>query len=277
MIHAEGRFQTPKGANIYYQHWQPEDDPKAVLFIVHGVAEHSGRYMNVVNYFVPRGYAVYGLDHLGHGKSDGTRVYVERFSDFTEPLKAYFDMIQGWHPGKPVFIVGHSMGGLISTVYLLEHQDELKGAVLSAPAVKVSENISPVTILMAKLLADIAPKMGLASLDSSAISKDPSVVNAYINDPLVYNGKTTTRVGGELLKAIRRVEQEAETIHIPLLLLQGSEDRLVDPGGAKMLYEKTRAVDKTLKVYEGLYHEVFNEPEREQVLKDMETWLEAHP
>lgn len=276
MIHAEGSFQTPKGANIYYQHWQPESPPKAILFIAHGLAEHSGRYLNVVNYFVPRGYAVYSLDHLGHGKSDGTRVYVEHFSDFTEPLKAYLDMIQGWQPGKPMFIVGHSMGGLISTAYLLDHQDELKGAVLSAPALKISENISPITILMAKLLAGITPKMGLAALEASAISKDTAVVNAYLNDPLVYNGKTTARAGGELLKAIRRVEQEAETIHIPLLLLQGSEDRLVDPGGAKMLYEKARAVDKTLKVYEGLYHEVFNEPEREQVLKDVEAWLEAH-
>lgn len=276
MIHGEGNLKTKAGASIYYQHWKPQDEPKAILLIVHGLAEHCGRYLNVVNYFVPRGYAVYGLDHIGHGKSEGTRVFVERFSDFTEPLKTYFDLIQGWHPGKPVFIVGHSMGGLISAVYLLEHQDELKGAVLSAPAVKVSESISPATILMAKMLAGIAPKMGVAALDANGVSKDPAVVNAYVNDPLVYNGKTTARAGGELLKAIRRVEQEAGTLHIPLLLMQGSADRLVDPGGVKMLYEKASTRDKTLKMYDGLYHEIFNEPEREQVFKDMEAWLEAH-
>jgi len=276
MIHAEGRFQTPKGANIYYQHWQAEDTPKAILFVVHGLAEHSGRYMNLVNYFVPRGYAVYGLDHIGHGKSDGARVYLERFSDFIEPLKTYFDMIQGWQPGKPVFLVGHSMGGLIGSVYLLEHQDELKGAVLSAPAVKVSDNISPATIFLGKILSGILPRTGLLALDAATISKDKAVVDAYLNDPLVYTGKVTARLAAEMLSAMQRVTAEATTIRLPILLLQGSADRLVDPGGANMLHQKASTSDKTLKVYDGLYHEVFNEPEREQVLKDVETWLEAH-
>lgn len=276
MIHAEGRFQSPQGANIYYQHWQPQDAPKAVLLVVHGLAEHSGRYMNLVNYFVPRGYAVYGLDHIGHGKSDGRRVYIERFSDFTGPLKTYFDMIQGWHPGKPVFLVGHSMGGLIGAVYLLEHQNELKGAVLSAPAVKVSDTISPVTITVGKILSGILPKAGLLALDAAAISKDKAVVSAYINDPLVYTGKVTARLAAEMLSAMQRVTAQAADIRLPILLLQGSADRLVDPSGAKMLQENASTPDKTLKVYDGLYHEVFNEPEREQVLQDVEAWLEAH-
>lgn len=276
MIHAEGRFKTKSGANIYYQHWQPESEPRASLLIVHGVGEHSGRYLNVVDYFVPRGYAVYGLDHLGHGKSDGTRMFVECFSDFTGPLKAYFDMIQGWQPGKPVFLVGHSMGGLIGSVYLLERQDELKGAVLSAPAVKVSDTVSPVTIALGKALSVILPKAGLLALDATTISKDKSVVDAYVNDPLVYTGKVTARLAAEMLAAMQRVTAEAASLHLPLLLLQGSADRLVDPGGAKMLYDEASTPDKTLKVYEGLYHEVFNEPEREQVLKDVEAWLEAH-
>lgn len=276
MIHAEGRFKTKSGANIYYQHWQPEGDPRAILLIVHGIGEHSGRYLNVVHYFVPRGFAVYGLDHIGHGKSDGTRMFVERFSDFTEPLKAYFDMIQGWQPGKPVFIVGHSMGGLIGSIYLLEHQDELKGAVLSAPAVKVADNISPLTITLGKVLSGILPKTGLLALDATTISKDPAVVSAYLNDPLVYTGKVTARLAAEMLSAMQRITAEAASIHIPILLLQGSADRLIDPGGANMLYEKASTPDKALKVYEGLYHEVFNEPERGQVLKDMEAWLETH-
>ncbi len=276
MIHAEGSFKTPQGATMYYQHWQPDGNPKAILLIVHGLAEHSGRYLNVVNALVPRGYAVYGLDHLGHGKSDGTRVFVERFSDFTGPLKMYFDMIQNWQPGKPVFLVGHSMGGLIGSVYLLEHQDELQGAVLSAPAVKVSDTISPATITLGKILSGLLPKAGLLALDASAISKDQAVVKAYVNDPLVYTGKVTARLAAEMLAAMQRVTAEAGQIHLPLLLLQGSEDRLVDPGGAKMLHEKAGAADKTLKIYPGLYHEVFNEPEREQVFQDIAAWLETH-
>jgi len=128
--HQEGFFKGVRDANIYFQGWLPENEPRAVLLIVHGLAEHCGRYMNVVNHFVPLGYAVYGIDHLGHGKSDGKRVYVERFNDYTNTLKVYFDMIHGWQPDKPIFLVGHSMGGLISAVYLLDHQAELAGAVL---------------------------------------------------------------------------------------------------------------------------------------------------
>lgn len=276
MIHAEGRFQTRQGAKIYYQHWQPESAPKAVLLLVHGLAEHSGRYHNVVEYFVPRGYAVYGLDHPGHGKSDGVRVYVEGFGDYLQPIETYLGMIRAWHPDRPVFLVGHSMGGLIAAVYLLEHQEQFRGAVLSAPAVRVSDSVSPLTIAVGKLLARLLPQAGILALDSSAISKDKAVVSAYVNDPLVYTGKVTARLGAEMLAAMQRVTAQAETLRLPLLLLQGSDDRLVDPAGAQMLYEKARSADKTLKVYPGLYHEVFNEPEREQVFADMEAWLQAH-
>ena len=118
MRHQEGTFKGVRDASIYYQCWLPEGESRAVLLIVHGLAEHSGRYMNVVNHFVPLGYAVYGVDHVGHGKSSGTRVYVERFEDYTDTLKIYFDMVRHWQPEKPVFLVGHSMGGLIGAVYL---------------------------------------------------------------------------------------------------------------------------------------------------------------
>ncbi len=144
------------------------------------------------------------------------------FSDFLEPLKTYFDMIQGWHPGKPVFLVGHSMGGLIASVYLLEHQNELKGAVLSAPAVKVSETISPATIMLGKVLSSILPKAGLLALDATTISKDKAVVSAYIHDPLVHTGKVTARLAAEMLSAMQRVTAEAATLQLPILLLQGT-------------------------------------------------------
>ena len=153
MEHRDGFFKGVRESNIYYQVWLPEADVKAVLLVVHGLAEHSGRYMNVVNHFVPLGYAVYGLDHIGHGKSDGQRVYVERFADYTDTLKLYFELVRQEQPGKPIFLVGHSMGGLIDAVYLLEHQDELAGAVLSGPLVKMSDDISPLTVFMGKLLS----------------------------------------------------------------------------------------------------------------------------
>lgn len=274
MEHRDGFLKGVRENNIYYQCWLPETACKAVLLIVHGLAEHSGRYMNVVNHFVPLGYAVYGIDHLGHGKSDGTRVYVERFRDYTDTLKLYFDMVRAWHPGTPIFLVGHSLGALIGAAYLLEHQDELAGAVLSGPLMKIADNISPMVIFMGKLLSTLAPKSGLLGLNAEGVSRDPAVVQAYINDPLVYTGKTTARLAAELVGTVQRVTAEAAKITLPLLIVQGSEDKLVDPRGAQILHDAVRSTDKTLKVYEGLHHEVFNEPEHERVLGDVEAWLE---
>ncbi|MBC8179460.1 MAG: lysophospholipase [Deltaproteobacteria bacterium] len=274
MNHQEGDFKGIRDLKIYYQCWLPEKDPKAVLLIVHGLAEHSGRYMNLVNHFVPLGYAIYGVDHIGHGKSDGLRVYVERFEDFTDTLKDFSHMIRDWQPKKPIFLIGHSMGGLISSIFLLDHQDELSGAVLSGPSVKVPD-MSSVTILAGKLFSTLMPKLGLLALEADGVSRDPEVVKAYINDPLVYTGKITARLAAELLKAMKSAAAGASKITLPILIAQGSEDRLVDPDGAQMLHDTVGSVDKTLKIYDGLYHEIFNEPEHHKVLGDVEAWLES--
>ncbi len=276
MKHQEGTFKGMRDASIYYQSWLPEGKSIAILLIIHGLAEHSGRYMNVVNYFVPLGYAVYALDHIGHGKSSGTRVYVERFEDYTVTLKTYFDMVRHWQPDQPIFLVGHSMGGLIGAVYLLDHQAELTGAVLSGPAVKVHGTVSPVVIFVGKVISVLMPKLGLIGLEAEGVSRDPAVVQAYVNDPLVCRGKVTARLSAELVKAIRRVTAEATKITLPILIVQGGADKLVDPKGAQMLYDAVSSADKTIKIYDGLYHEVFNEPEHDQVLGDVKAWLETH-
>jgi alpha-beta hydrolase superfamily lysophospholipase len=276
MEHHEGYFKSVRDTNIYYQYWLPEDEPKAILLVAHGIAEHSGRYMNVVNYFVPSGYAVYGIDHIGHGKSDGKRVCVERFQDYTKTLKKYFDMIRGWQTIKPIFLVGHSMGGLISSAYLLEHQDEFTGAVLSGPGTKVPDNISNAVILAGKILSVVMPKAGIIQLDAEGICRDPSVVEAYVNDPLVYTGKITARLGAEMLKTIQHVIGSAINIRLPIMIVQGGSDKLVDPSGAQLLYDAVSSEDKTIKIYDGLYHEVFNEPEHGQVLDDVKVWLDSH-
>ena len=140
MKHTEGHFKGVRNVNIYYQGWLPEGDVKAVLLVVHGLGEHCGRYMNVVNHFVPLGYAVYGFDHIGHGKSEGTREFVESFDDFTDTLAIFYKMVAEWQANKPLFLFGHSMGGTIATYYLLDHQAEFKGAIISAPLVKVGDS-----------------------------------------------------------------------------------------------------------------------------------------
>lgn len=277
MKHQEGFFTGVRGTDIYHQSWLPEGNPRAVLVIAHGLTEHSGRYMNVVNHFVPKGYAVYGLDHIGHGKSGGKRVYVERFEDFRENLNFYVDMVRNWQPETPIFLVGHSMGGLISTMYSLKYQHKLTGVVLSSPALKVPDKLSPAIIFVGKVISALLPETGLIPLQAEGTSRDPAVMQAYLDDPLVvYPGKMTARLAAELMKAMQRVSAEAGKMTLPILILQGDADRLVNPTGAQMLYDTVSSTDKTLKVYERLYHEVFNEPEHQQVLGDVETWLEAH-
>jgi len=276
MNHQEGFFQSVRHTRIYHQCWLPEGDPKAVLMIVHGLGEHSGRYQNVVNHFVPAGFAVYGLDHPGHGKSEGIRKYVDRFEDFIENIEVYFDMIQKRQSGKSIFLVAHSMGGLIGAVYLLKDRPGLQGAILSGPSVKVPGNISPITIAIGKILTALVPTLGLIDTAPESLSRDPAVVQAFIDDPLVYKGKTTARLAAQLLKAVQRLSREAEKIKLPILILQGGADWIVDPSGAQMLYDTVGSTDKKIIIYDGLYHEIYNEPEHPKVLQDVESWIRVH-
>jgi alpha-beta hydrolase superfamily lysophospholipase len=276
MQHIEGTFKGIRDLDIYYQGWLPDGEVKAVLFLVHGLGEYCGRYTNVVDHFVPLGYAIYGLDHIGHGKSGGEREMVKRLEDFNETLVTYYQMVTGWQPGKPVFIYGHSMGGLITSFHMLDHQADFKGAIISAPAVMVPPNITPVTVILGNILSRLAPKMGMIGLDTNYLSHDRAVVEAYNADPLVFHGKTPARLAAEMLRGMMRVTTEGKKISLPLFILQGSEDKIVDPAGAQMLYNLVSSQDKTLKLYPGLYHEVHNEPQRDVMFKNLEDWLAAH-
>ena len=276
--HQEGFFDGVRGAKTYYQCWLPEGEPKAVLFIVHGLAEHSGRYMHIVNHFVPLGYAVYALDHFGHGQSEGTRVFVEKFEDYTGPLKVYFDKVRERQPNKPIVLVGHSMGGLIGARYLLDHQSDFAGAVLSGPGIRMAVHPSKFLIFILNILSVLMPKLGVRQLESDVMSTDPKEVESYVLDPLVHPGKVTARLSAELNQASLYVQDKANQLTLPLLIVQGGADSTVDPAGAQLLHDTVGSSDKTIKVYEGYYHEVFNEPEprRNRVFNDIQIWLESH-
>jgi alpha-beta hydrolase superfamily lysophospholipase len=194
MKHKEGKFKGLNNFDLYYQCWLPDGSPKAVLLVAHGLAEHSGRYKNLVNYFVPKGYAVYALDHRGHGKSGGTRSYVDRFSDYLTDLKTFFDMVHKEHKDAKIFLVGHSMGGTIATAYAPEHQKELAGLILSGSSLVATASVSPALLAIAGIISALLPKMGVTVLDASTISRDKAVVDAYVNDPLVYRGKVPARM-----------------------------------------------------------------------------------
>lgn len=276
MKHQDGFFLSTEGARIYHQSWLPESPPKAAVILAHGLAEHSSRYTNVVNHLTAHEFAVYGLDHIGHGQSEGTRVYVRRFSDYTDAFASCVDQVRTAHPETPLFLYAHSVGALIAALYLIDHTAELSGVVFSGPCVKVPSNVSATTVFLAKALSHVAPKLGLSPIDASGVSRDPAEVQAYIDDPLVHNGKTTARLACELLKAMQRVPAEASGITIPALIVHGGADRVVDPDAAQMLHSALGSQDKTLTIYDGLYHEIHNEPEHEQVLTDISSWLDAH-
>ncbi|MFH0768711.1 MAG: alpha/beta hydrolase [Chloroflexota bacterium] len=276
MKHSDSQFKGRGDLNLYYQCWLPFGEPKAILLVVHGLAEHSGRYSNLVNYFVPREYGVYGYDQRGHGKSDGLRGYVDRFSYFVDDLDIFLRLVRNRHRHAKIFLVGHSVGGTIATAYAILHEGSFDGLILTGATLSTPNNVAAGTIFAARILSLILPKAGLYIIDAEAISQDKGMVNAYVHDPLVYRGKIRARLGVELIKAMDTVKREISEIHLPIMVMHGSADLLSNPKGSEMLYQGASSADKTLKVYEGYYHEILNEPGREQVLADVEVWLKTH-
>ncbi len=276
MQQKEGTLKSTHNTNLYWRCWLPDDKPRAIILAAHGLAEHISRYHNLGNHVVPRGYAVYGIDHDGHGKSEGRKGYVERFKVFLDDYKKFYDFVSRENPGVKMFMFGHSMGGLLAVAYAVEHQKDFAGLIVSAPLLKPGESITPLTITMARIVSVLAPKMGVAVLDSTFLSRDKAVVEAYDKDPLVYRGKISARLGAELFDTMNRVQPLLSTLTIPVLILQGSADQLVNPDGGKTLYEGVGSRDKTCKVYEGFYHELCNEPDRDKVFADLDAWLDSH-
>ena len=276
MKQKEGKFKGFKNLQLYWQCWLPDGKPKAILLVAHGLAEHSGRYKNLVDYFVPKGYAVYAFDYRGHGKSEGMRCYVGRFSDYLTDLKTFFDKVRKEQPDAKIFLVGHSMGATIGVPYAIEHQKELAGVITSGALLVASPTASPALIAIAGVISALLPKMGVTVVDASTISRDQAVVDAYVNDPLVFRGKIPARTGAELVKMWKTLPEEMSKIKLPILIMHGAADQLSDPTGSKLLYERAGSKDKTLKLYEGFYHEIFNEPEHKRVMADVEAWLTKH-
>jgi acylglycerol lipase len=260
MLHQEGYFQGYRDFKIYHQCWLPDNHSRAVLLLAHGFGEHSGRYQNVVNYFVPKNFAVYALDHRGHGKSDGERVQVGDFHDYVIDLKTYFDMVRTQNPSKKIFLIGHSMGSVISLCYCLEYQSELAGLVTSGGGLSRPGNAPP----------QAAPRG--QPLSVAMLSRDPAVIEAYVNDPLVFHGPIP--LNHSALGMMTKLVGEVGRIKLPVLIMAGAGG----PDGARsaVLFDLIGSADKTFKPYAGLLHEIFNEPEYPQVMADMAQWLQKH-
>jgi alpha-beta hydrolase superfamily lysophospholipase len=273
--HVEGTFPGAAGGSVFWQSWTPES-PKALVVIAHGLGEHSSRYGHVAARLNEAGYVVYALDHRGHGKTDGTPGNVDRMAYVRADLDTMLTHARGEHPGLPLFVLAHSWGGLVTLDYLVARGESgLAGLVLSSAAVDPAVGTA-LERRVAPLLSAIAPNLGVVPLDPTAVSRDPAEVKKYVEDPLNFHGKIRARTGAESLAAVARVAAGVGKLTLPVLVFHGTEDRLASPSGSKMIAERIGSKDKTLTLYDGLYHETLNEPERDAVLDDLVTWLDKH-
>jgi acylglycerol lipase len=263
------------GLRIYWQSWLPEAPPRAVIVLAHGYGEHSARYRHVAVRFVDEGFAVYALDHRGHGRSEGRRPIIDRMDHAVADLDSLIRIAASEHPDLELFLLGHSMGGCIAVAYAMRRQDHLDGLILSGPLAAL-EAASPAVRMIAKALSAIAPGLPVTEIDASLISRDPEVVKDYEADPLVHHGKMPARTAAEMVAAVESFPDGAPAISVPVLIMYGTADGLCPPEGSLMLNQRIGSPDKTLKPYEGLYHEILNEPEQDQVMDDICAWIEAH-
>ncbi len=275
MADTEGTFTGASGDQVFWRSWSPTA-VKAVVVLAHGISEHTGRYVHVAERLNEAGYAVFAPDHQGHGRSGGTPGNIGRMAWVRTDLHHVRGLAEAAHPGVPVFVLGHSLGGLIALDYVIDRgQDGLAGLALSGAAVDPSIG-SALEKRLAPVLGALVPNAPVVDLGSDGISRDPAVVAAYCADPLVYNGKVRARSGAEALAATGRVTARMGRLSLPVLIMHGTEDTLAAPAGSRLVNDRIGSRDKTLRMYDGLFHEIFNEPEQDQVLDDLADWLDQH-
>jgi len=274
MRHREFSAAGIGGIDLHAQAWLPESSPRAVIVVSHGLAEHGGRYETLAGELVQRECAVYAVDHRGHGRSSGPRANIDRFAHLVADFCAFTGRCAGQHPETPVFMLGHSMGGAVAFASALRLQHMLRGLILSAPALATDQSVPPLQEMFVRLLSVIAPNTGALTLPADAVSRDPSVVARYAADPLVHHKAIPARTLVELLGAMQGFPASAPDLRLPTLVLHGTADKLVPLAATRLVYEAFGTRDCVVKLYDGLYHEVFNEPERERVTADLFRWLE---
>jgi lysophospholipase len=253
--------------------WLPPS-PFAVLLTVHGYAEHTGRYEALASWFAARGLAVHAYDQRGHGRSEGVRCHVDRFDEFLDDLDAVLEGVRAEHDSLPVVLLGHSMGGLVVSAFLADRRPAVHAAVTSGAALAIGPGVSRGRIAAARLLRRALPRLALGSgLDPAGLSRDPEVVRAYLEDPYVYRTMTAS-LAAELLGAIPRAAARAVEVQVPILMLHGADDPICPVEGSRAFHGGLRVPGSAFRAYPGLRHEIFNEPEREQVFADLLEWLE---
>jgi acylglycerol lipase len=270
----EGTFTGVGGISIFTRTWRPSGKPRGVVVVVHGFNSHSGQYFWVAEQFLAAGLAVYALDQRGRGKSGGERFYVDKFADYVDDLATFVRLAKSHEPGLPVFLLGHSAGGVVSCVYALEHQAELAGLVCESFAFQVPA--PDVALAVLKGLSHLAPHAHVLKLKNEDFSRDPKVVEAMNNDPLIAGESQPAETVAEMVRADERLKKEFPLITLPLLILHGTQDKATRPSGSQFFYDTAGSNDKTLKLYDGAYHDVLNDIGKEKAMADIVQWIESH-
>ncbi len=271
--HNEETFEGKNGIKLFSQSWTPAGKKRATLIIVATLHDHSSKYAWMAEELARQGYAVYGLDPRGIGKSEGKPQWVESFNDYLEDLDRFVKLVRSKETNIPLFIFGWCMSGNIVASYALSNKTGIAGAILSSPSLK-NHNNTIVNII--KFFGTVSPSLGIPHAPYKYFSRDMQSVADVENDPLISKKRVPVKTLLGMVRAREKLFAEAEKFDLPLLLMHGTADKIVDPEGTKSFYERVGSADKTLKLYEGFYHALFLEPEKQTVLNDMSEWLKKH-
>jgi alpha-beta hydrolase superfamily lysophospholipase len=274
--HRDGRFSGSGGVPLYYQAWLPiHSRPRAVLVNLHGLGDHSGLYSNLASHFPARGTAIYAYDMRGNGRSPGQRAYLGSWKEYRGDLDAFLGRVREWEPGRPVFLLGNSLGGLVVLDYVLHQPRQVDGVIAAAPVLG-DVGVPPVLMALGRVMSRVLPRFSLnVGMDLTGLSREPSIIEAVLADPL-FHRRGTARLSTEVTAAIRRVHQLAGSLSLPLLILHGSADRMVPPDGSRTFFAKVQCPDREFREYPGAYHGLFADLGFEEVLSDLEGWIDRH-
>ena len=267
----EEKVTGPGGLGIFVRSWQPAVPARAVVVICHGVNSHSGYFRWAAEQLASSGLAVYALDLHGRGQSDGERFYLEKISDYVHDVHAVISLAKSRHAGLPVFLLGHSAGGVVSCIYTLEHQSDLAGLICESFAFQVAA--PDFALAVVKGLSHLAPHAHVLRLKNEDFSRDPEVVRAMNEDPLIANEVQPTRTVAELVRADERLAREFPLITLPVLILHGTADKVTNPKGSQRFFDAAGSHDKALKLYDGHVHDLLNDVGKEQVMGDIQAWI----
>jgi alpha-beta hydrolase superfamily lysophospholipase len=270
----EQTFEGRGGVKIFTRSWRPEGKARGAVVLVHGLKSHSGLYDWPAAQLVQRGLAVYALDLRGHGKSEGERLYIEKFADCVDDVAKLVAIAKGNDPGLPVFVLGHSAGGVIACVYTLDHQEDISGLISESFAHELPAPDFALAIL--KGIGHIAPHAHVLNLKDEDFSRDPAFVARMKSDPAIPHMAYPSQTVAELVRADERLKKEFPLITLPVLILHGTADKAAKPQGSQHFYDGAKSADKTLKLYEGHVHDLLNDVGREQVMADITEWIATH-